>query len=205
MTAYISALLLAAGTSSRMGTPKPLLQWRGEHLVNYQIESLFNGGANEVILVLGHEHQNVIKTITPNNHNRVKITVNSDYKTGKTSSIKSGLKHVAKDSTAIILLAIDQPRSPKTISRVLTGHISINAIITSPKYNGLGGHPLIFSSALKTELNNIDEQTQGIRKVLKLHNPEINSLNIDDPSLRLDFNTPEEYEDAVARDRIFDK
>ena len=191
MTAYISALLLAAGTSSRMGTPKPLLQWRGEHLVNYQIESLFNGGANEVILVLGHEHQNLIKTITPNNHNRVKITVNSDYKTGKTSSIKSGLKHVAKDSTAIILLAIDQPRSPKTISRVLTGHISINAIITS--------------SALKTELNNIDEQTQGILKVLKLHNPEINSLNIDDPSLRLDFNTPEEYEDAVARDRIFDK
>ena len=103
------------------------------------------------------------------------------------------------------MLAIDQPRSPKTISKVLTGHISINAIITSPKYNGLGGHPLIFSSSLKTELNNIDEQTQGIRKVLKLHNPEINSLNIDDPSLRLDFNTPEEYEDAIARDRIFDK
>ena len=147
--------------------------------------------------------ENVIKTINYIDSDQLKIAVNSDYKTGKTTSIKSGLKHVAKESTDIILLAIDQPRSPETISRVLTGHISINALITSPNYNGHGGHPLIFSSSLKTELNKIDEQTQGIRKVLKSHDPEINSLNIDDPSLRLDFNTPEEYEDAVIRDRIW--
>ena len=203
MTPYISALLLAAGTSSRMGIPKPLLQWRGNNLVNYQIESLFNCGADEVILVLGHEHKTVSKTIATNNHNRLKIAINSDYKTGKTTSIKSGLKLVAKETTDIILLAIDQPRSPETISRVLNSHISKNPLITSPKYNGHGGHPLIFSNSLKTELENIDEQTEGIRKVLQLHESEINSISINDPSLKVDFNTPEEYQSAVLEDHFF--
>ena len=50
---------------------------------------------------------------------------------------------------------------------------------------------------------NIDEQTEGIRKVLQLHDSEINPISINDPSLRVDFNTPEEYQSAVLEDHFY--
>ena len=162
----ISAILTAAGESRRMGRPKPLLPWRGVTLVEHQIGALFHGGVAEVVVVLGHEADAVAAQVA---NTPACSVLNPDYLQGKTTSIKAGLKAVSADADAILLLAVDQPRTASIVAEVVTAHVSGNALITSPRYQGHGGHPLIFAASLRDELARISEERQGIREVFQAH------------------------------------
>ena len=85
------------------------------------------------------------------------------------------------------------------MSQVIQAHVENGAVITSPRYEGHGGHPLIFSAGLKSELASITEEAEGIREVFRRHNDKVTEVMIDDPLVRLDLNTPEDYEKARER------
>ena len=193
---FVSAILTAAGESTRMGRPKPLLPWRGIPLVRYQTESLVAAGVAEVVVVLGHQHELVAPQVKGA---QVRWLVNPDYGLGKTTSIKAGLRSIAAHATDIVLLAVDQPRTPEIIAAVVDAHTGSRASITSPRYAGRGGHPLAFSARLKGELEAIGEDTKGVRQVLEAHSAEVVEVPIDDPIVRLDINSPEAYEAAKAK------
>ena len=196
MQRFVSAVLTAAGLSSRMGRPKPLLPWRGRTLVESQIQSLLEAGANEVIVVLGHEAEEVAPYLSGK---AVRDVMNPLYKEGRTSSIRAGLKAVSPDATDIVIMAVDQPRTPQIVSDVINAHLEAGALLTSPRYRGRGGHPLIFSACLLPELGRISEKNQGLREVFERHRAEINEVVFDDPAIRLDLNTPEAYNEAFER------
>ena len=193
---HVSAILTAAGESSRMGRPKALLPWRGATLVEHQASSLLEGGASEVIVVLGHEHETIAPYVRGE---RVRYVVNPHYALGKSTSIKAGLFELGPEVTDVMLLAVDQPRQTEIVARVVDSHVSAGALITSPRYRGRGGHPLIFSAALREELAAITEEGQGIRAVFRAHAANVNEVHIDDPVIRLDLNTPEDYRGAKTR------
>lgn len=193
---FVSAVLTAAGLSSRMGRPKPLLPWRGKSLVESQIQSLLKAGAHEVIVVLGHRAKEMAPHVTGE---AVRAIVNHLYREGRTSSIKAGLEAVSPDATDIVIMAVDQPRTPQIVSDVINAHLEAEALLTSPRYHGRGGHPLIFSARLLPELSRISEENQGLREVFERHRAEINEVAFDDPTIRLDLNTPEAYNDAFER------
>ena len=192
----VSAILTAAGESRRMGRPKPLLPWRGTTLVEHQIRALFDGGAAEVVVVVGHEADAVAEQIEGAG---ARCVLNPDFLQGKTTSIKAGLRAISADADAIMLLAVDQPRTASIVSAVVRAHIAGGALITSPRYEGHGGHPLIFAASLRDELSHITEERQGIREVFQAHRNSVQEYALDDPMIRLDLNTPEAYEDAVRR------
>ncbi|MYC08109.1 MAG: nucleotidyltransferase family protein [Chloroflexi bacterium] len=192
----VSAILTAAGESRRMGRPKPLLAWRGTTLVEHQISALFDGGAAEVVVVVGHEADAVAAQVA---HTGARCVPNPDYLQGKTTSIKSGLSAISADADAIMLLAVDQPRTASIVSAVVRAHIAGDALITSPRYEGHGGHPLIFAASLRGELSRITEERQGIREVFQAHRNSVQEYALDDPMIRLDLNTPEAYEAALRR------
>lgn len=194
--AAISAILTAAGESTRMGRPKPLLSWHGVTLVEYQIASLLDAGVSEIVVVLGHEHDSVAPHVKVPG---VRSVVNRDYRQGKTTSIKAGLRRIAPTATDILLLAVDQPRPAEIIRAIIEAHRINSALITSPRYRGHGGHPMLFSARLKGELEAISEERRGIREVFQSHRDEVNEVAIDDPLVRLDLNTPEAYEEAKVR------
>lgn len=179
-----------------MGRIKALLPWHGATLLEHQIRSLLGAGVAEVIVVLGNRADEIASYVSGRS---VRYVVNPDYKDGKTTSIKAGLEGIASDADAILLLAVDQPRTKGVISSIIEAHVENNALITSPRYQGHGGHPLIFSASLKSELESITEENQGIREVFEAHRDEIFEVVIDDPILRLDLNTPEAYEEAKKR------
>ena len=193
---HISAILTAAGESSRMGRPKALLPWRGLSLVEYQVSSLLEGGADKVIVVLGHEHDTIAPRLMGDS---VKYVVNPQYALGKTTSIKAGLRELGPEVDDIVLLAVDQPRPPEIVAKVVDSHVGAGALVTSPRYRGRGGHPLIFSATLREELEAITEGGQGVRAVFRAHAADVNEVRIDDPVIRLDLNTPDDYRRAVAR------
>ena len=95
-----------------------------------------------------------------------------------------------------MLLGVDQPRPPEIVAETVAAHLDRGAVITSPRRNGRGGHPIVFSPALRDELNDITEEEQGIRKVFRAHRGEVNEVEIDDPIIHLDLNTTQDYEQA---------
>ena len=191
----IAAVLTAAGLSSRMGRPKPLLQWRGTTLMEHQVSILFEGGASEVVVVLGHRAEDVAPYVE---RTGAAFVVNEHYRKGRTSSIKAGLEAVSEHTKDIILLGVDQPRTAQIVRRVVDAHVRAGALLTSPRFEGRGGHPLMFSTRLMPELRLISEQNQGLRAVFERHRAEITEVIFDDPMVRLDLNTPEVYEAAYC-------
>jgi molybdenum cofactor cytidylyltransferase len=180
-----------------MGRPKPLLPWNGGTLVGSQVRSLAEGGISEVIVVLGHAALDVVAHVRGTD--TLRILINPIYRQGRTTSIKTGLREVSRAADGVLLLAVDQPRPPDLIRRVLQEHADTGALITMPSYQGRGGHPVVFQRSLLSELLEISEERQGVREVMERHRDQVHRLEVDSPMARLDFNTWEEYREAFAR------
>jgi len=209
--AEIVAILLAAGESRRMGRLKALLSWAGTTLIRHQVAALREGGADRVVVVLGHQAPALEQELR--GLAGVETVLNPDYRQGKTTSIKTGLGKIgssevgtgqnglsvvdAAHTEAILLLNVDQPRSADTIRYLLRQHCASDALITIPTYQDKGGHPIIFSSLLLGELRQIDEATEGIRAVVRRHQEATQRVPVENPEVLWDLNTPEQYAAAL--------
>ena len=191
----ISAILLAAGESTRMGRLKALLPWQGATLIEYQVGSLLSAGVAELVVVVGHRGDEVGAPIA--GRQGVTTVVNPDYRQGKTTSIKAGLSAMSANATAILVLAVDQPRPPDIMRAVIEAHEARSPLITSPVYGGRGGHPMIFHARLLPELSAITEEGEGLREVTRRYASDIYRLEMDDPVVRVDVNTPENLQAAL--------
>ena len=202
------AILLAAGESSRMGQLKALLPWQGRTLIEHQTAALLQGGAERVVVVLGHRADDLRPLLE--GKDGVSWTLNPDYLQGKTTSIKVGLsalpsslplegegKGGGEGVQEILLLNVDQPRSADDVARILAAHRSGGNAVTVPEYRGKGGHPIVLSAALLPELRNIDEESQGIKAVVRRHPESVQRIPMDNPEILLDLNTPDQYRAAV--------
>lgn len=191
-----AAILLAAGESRRMARLKALLPWQGTTLLDHQVSALKNAGVHRVIVVLG----NRAKSLQPILEGREGViwVVNSDYAEGKTTSIKAGIASLGPETpAALLVLNVDQPRRPETIRDLLREHLAGGGLITIPTYQGKGGHPIIVAPALLAELRSIDEESLGIKAVVRRHEADIYRLEMADPEVLWDLNTPEEYQAAL--------
>ena len=207
--ACIAALLLAAGESSRMGELKALLPWQGKTLLERQVAALESAGVSRTIVVLGHQSEKLEPPLS--NRAGVLCVYNPDYRQGKTTSIKAGLRGLrqsqdcstgAFQEDAILVLNVDQPRSSDIIRRIMELHLQTGTsgrtcLITIPTYRGKGGHPMVLSTSLIDELLNISEDTLGIKAIVRRHEEETQRVEMDSPELLLDLNTPQDYQKAL--------
>ena len=189
-----SAVLLAAGFSSRMGRLKALLPLRTSSLVEYQVESLDRSGVDHVFVVVGHRGEDVAVRIS--NRPRVTVIDNPDFAEGKTTSIKAGLQYIDSSYDAILVLAVDQPRPMSVLSALIDSHYSSSAPITFPVFEGHSGHPIIFSSSLLPELKAITEENEGLRQISRSYRNVTNIVDWQNAVVTLDVNTPENLLEA---------
>ena len=190
------AILLSAGESSRMGQLKALLPWRGQTLLQHQVSALLDGGADRVVVVLGHRAEE-LRTLLEGLEGASWV-LNPDYLLGKTTSIKAGLSALDPQSVAeILLLNVDQPRSAPDIASVLKMHRASNYSVTIPTCGGKGGHPIVLSAGLLDELLAIDEESQGVKAVVQRRLEAVNRFPLENPEILLDLNTPEQYRAAL--------
>lgn len=192
---FVSTILLAAGESTRMGRPKAFVPWDGTTLLEYQLAQLAAVEAiREIIVVTGHEPDRIGEvTLTAE---RARIVHNTDYRTGKVSSIDAGTRAVSSGADAIILLAVDQPRSAEILRMIIEAHTSSGRPIALPAHRGRWGHPPIFTRELLPELLAMTEDTQGLRAVLRRHADEICEVDCD-ASVLVDLNRPEDISEHV--------
>lgn len=196
--ASVGAVLLAAGESTRMGQPKQLLPWDGMPLLEYQIRQLLATDVGQVVVVLGYLCDDLSRIVGRFDSSRLSVVRNEAYKEGKTTSIRAGIAELASDATAMVLLAVDQPRPANLIQRLIDTHRCDTNLITVPSYHGKHGHPPVFDASLRDELLAITEKGQGIREVIQRHQQHLRDVPMDEPIVLVNINTPEDYQRAKA-------
>ena len=193
----VCALLLAAGLSQRMGEPKPLLTWRGQTLLSYQVSTLQDAGLSPILVVLGHRADELEAQLSPTQD--LRLVRNPDYKQGRSTSVRAGVNALDPSQVdAVLVLNVDQPRPSALVSSVLQAHEEGGALITIPTYRGKGGHPVVFSAELLGELAHVSEATQGLKALVRRHESDINRIELGLEEALLDLNTEEEYRRAYA-------
>jgi molybdenum cofactor cytidylyltransferase len=190
---HIDGVLLAAGESRRMGFPKPLLRLDGETFIAHASASMLAAVAR-LIVVLG-AHADRVRPAVPSDE-RIAIVENPDWRRGQLSSLKAGLKALAPDAAAAIVHLVDHPTVRDATFRALADEFrrSGKPIIIA-RHAGRRGHPVLFDRALFAELLAAPEQ-EGARFVVNANPARVSYLDVDDPGITLDLDTPADLDRA---------
>jgi molybdenum cofactor cytidylyltransferase len=189
----ISAILLAAGESRRMGRSKQLLPWHGKTLLQHSLESIINSAVDETILVLGHEADRIGKSLPAF---PVKIVINPYYKQGMASSLRRGLLAMDPGSEAFLVLLADQPGiGPEIINTLIRTfrQAAPRRGIVRPVYRGRPGHPVLIGTQYLEETLQLQGDV-GARRILMNHPGDILEIAVDQDAVLKDIDTPEEYQ-----------
>ena len=192
----VSAILLAAGESTRMGQNKALLPWKGQTLLEYHLGQLRQTTVGKTVLVLGFEAEQLIPLVKK--RAKVSVIINSDYRLGRCSSIKAGMRTLPPQSEAVLILAIDQPRPYCLLEKLIGCHQSCGNLITVPTYEGTRGHPPIFFHSLFPELLEISEERIGLRHIMRCYKTQVAELPVSSPTVLVNINNMGDYERALG-------
>ena len=186
----ISAVLLAAGQSKRMGEENKLTKKiKDVPLIKHSVQNILSSSINELIIVLGHEKE-IIETIIKKNE-RIKFAFNRNFKDGMASSIKAGLNHLSKKSNAFFICLGDMPMVDKNIYNKLIKSRYNNEIVV-PTFKGQQGNPVLFSISMKEKIMSI-QGDNGAKKIIELNNHKLLNLDIDDQCVIKNFNTQDDF------------
>ncbi|HWT02558.1 MAG TPA: nucleotidyltransferase family protein [Pyrinomonadaceae bacterium] len=194
----VGAVVLAAGSSSRMGSPKQTLQFRGESLLRRAALAALNAGCRPVIVVTGAHSELSRRELDGLD---VREVLNPLWETGMASSIRAGVEGLVSadaDTAAAVLLLCDQPHvTPDVISSLITAHRATGSAVIASQYGGSSGVPALFGRALFAELARL-EGTAGAKQVIKRHASEAHFLPF--PSGEVDVDTPDDFSRLIAQD-----
>ena len=188
----VSAVVLAAGASTRMGTHKLLLPLEGEPLVRRVVREVAGAGFEDVLVVAGHAHEDVLAALE--GLSPVRHTINAEYATGMGSSFRAAV-HALPDSRAAMFALADQPLlSSRDYRKLLDAYLERQTGIVSVRYGEVTAPPHLFDRAYFQELAGLEH---GARPVLQRHADAATILQFA-PELLLDVDTPDDYERARA-------
>jgi molybdenum cofactor cytidylyltransferase len=183
----VSAILLAAGKSSRMGKLKQLMPLGDNTMLEQTLDNLLGSKAAEVIVVLGYKAEEVVKRLSGR---PIKVVVNPLYRKGMGTSIAAGLKFVDSQAQAVMLTLGDQPYvNSLTIDRLIGEFGGSDKGIAIPTYKGQRGHPLIFARKYQAPLSHLSGDIGG-REIIKEHHEDVLEVPVDCEGIIIDIDTP---------------
>ncbi len=182
----ISAILLAAGQSKRMGGENKLIKkFRGKCLINHILKSLIKSKVRKIIIVLGYQSFKVKKKLIKSK--KIKFIYNKSFKSGMASSIKAGLKKISKKNSGFLVVQGDMPFVSKTIINSLCSSIKrADKEIFIPFYKSKAGNPIGFKISFLKFLMKIKGDS-GAKRIIRSHKRKIYKLKIQSNSILRDF------------------
>lgn len=192
----IGILLLAAGESTRMGTPKQLLDFHGQPLVRHAALTALASQCGPVAVVLGAAADKIRPALAELN---VIVTVNPHWSGGMGTSIQAGLRALADHSLdAVILSLADQPLlTPETYRRLQRGYEATGRTVVTSEYADTVGVPVLFSREHFAELMAL-EPDRGCKGVIQRHIE--SAQRIPCPEAEADLDTPSDYQRIQSRE-----
>ncbi len=189
-----AGVILSAGESSRMGSPKALLAYRGttflEHLVN-----LLQGRVEPLLVVLGHDADRIRAAVhlPP----QVRVLLNQDYRLGQLSSLQTAIRALeGSPVSGLLVVPVDHPAvEPEVVAALLKTFAAEQPEVLVPTFEGRRGHPVIFSLRLFAELL-AAPLGEGARAVVRRH--AARELPVNHAGILADIDDPESYRRLVA-------
>ena len=187
----ISAILLAAGESRRMGSAKALLHYQGQTFIARICNAFLTAGVDELIVVLGARADELRHALPA--HHKLRSVVNPRYSLGQLSSLMVGVGALSSESEATLVNLVDHPLiEVKTIQALMTSFRAAPLPILIASYQGKRGHPVLFSSQVYGEIL-AAPLDQGAKVVVRKDPTRVREIPLEDPGILADIDTPEDY------------
>ena len=187
MSNRLDGILLAAGESRRMGYPKPLLTIDGKTFIE-KISATMLSVVPRLVIVLGAHADRIRRVIARDD--RIVIVENPNYSRGQLSSLKVGLDAVQSDAAGALVHLGDHPMvRAESFRATVDSYERTRKLIVIARSGGHRGHPVIFDRSIFAELHNAPED-EGARHVVNTDASRIEYVDLDDPGINLDLDTP---------------
>jgi molybdenum cofactor cytidylyltransferase len=191
----VTAIVLAAGESRRMGRLKPLLPFGTRTVIETAVRSLKASPVDEILVVTGHQSGAIERTLESA---PVRVVRNRDYRLGMLSSIQRGLAAAAPETDWFVFALADQPQlQPAVVASLLSAANAVPAAYI-PTYGGRRGHPILIHARLRDEIANLDSGV-GLRQLWEIHPDLVRLVPVQTDSILHDIDTPEDYARLLAR------
>lgn len=196
----VAGVILAAGRSSRMGRPKALLSVNvsDNTFVAHLIQTAREAGLAPVFVIGSRNHQALADEV---GRFGATLLTNEDPDRGQLSSIQTGLAAAeAVGASGIMVMPVDVPLLTVSVLRdvvAATGEAGVS--IARATYRGRHGHPVLFTSAVFDELRTADPDV-GARAVVRADPRRVRDVEVDQPGVTLDIDTPDDYRRAFGRE-----
>ncbi len=189
----IAAIVLAAGTSSRMGETKQLLPFGDSTVLEQTLKNLQASKVDEIVLVLGAAAETIQQQLSASSKD-LKTVFNPDYGEGMSSSLRKGLSAVGKDIAAALIVLADQPFiQPATFNQIIDHYRHSQARIVIPTHDGTRGNPVLLDRSIFPEVMALKGDT-GFRAIFGQNQDEIAKVEVKDQGVLLDIDSRDDYE-----------
>lgn len=189
--AFVSALVLAAGTSSRMGEQNKLaMSAGGSTILQQSLAAVQAANVQEVLVVLGHEAE-ALEPLMPI---EIRRELNPDYADGIGKSLSFGISKISSDADACFIFLADMPLVAATTLDSLrkAWEQAGRPVICAPAYRGEQGHPVLFDRYFFPELRQLSGD-RGAKSLFTRHPEAVVLVETDDPGVRFDVDAQEHY------------
>jgi len=188
----IVAIILAAGTSSRMGNPKLLLPWKDHTIIEETVDQVLDAGYDDVVVVAGPERDEMAELLA---EKPVKVALNLNFRAGMAGSIKAGVSFIDASATAFSIVLGDQPRITSKIHKlVLAQFRKSQKGICVPTYEDQIGHPVIFSIDYRAKIFGL-QGDNGARSLVEADRDNVAFLELKAPEILPSINTPKDFDE----------
>lgn len=192
----IWAIVLAAGESRRMGSPKMLLPYNDVTVIEQVIRNLLASSVDRVVVVLGSDREEILKLTRRYD---VFHCYNDDYKSGMLSSVKCGFYSLPEGCIGALIMPGDQPMTGTAeINRVISAFTASDKGLVMAAHNGKRGHPLIVDMKYMDEVLNLKDE-EGLRALASRHPEDVLESDTDDASVLRDIDTQEDYMNEISK------
>ena len=193
----VPLILLAAGESRRMGTPKQLLSYKGDSLIRHTATMAAASECNPTVVVIGANSDRISLELE---NLPVRVTYNTQWQQGMSASIAKGIDTLLKmniNFDAFVVALADQPLITATIyNRLVERYRSNRPQAIASNYSDTIGVPALFDRTLIPKL--LKMKQQGGAKQL-LHKYSDRAFNLDLPEAAIDIDTPTDYQQLLGR------
>jgi len=183
----ISAIVLAAGKSERMGRPKALLPFRGRTFLENILDAISHTSIEDTFVVLGHHRDEIERSLS-----LPSVVFNPNYEQGMITSFQAGIRALSWDASGAFLFLVDHPVvEPATIEAMIM-NLAPNRIVL-PTFEGRRGHPVLFSSEVLEEILALPP-TEGANIVVRKNPARIVEVPVNTAGILVDIDTPQQFE-----------
>lgn len=185
---HVSAILLAAGKGSRIGTFKPLLLWHGESFISKILLSMRNAKTfREIIVVTGYQAVRLeggLKII------HATTIFNPEYEKGIHSSIRAGLRALSPGWSGALVGHVDQPQlESRDFRKIVSAFQSSRKSLARPYFRGVPGNPAILGVGYLPEIEAEPDADHGCAYLFERHPEDVLCVEMDDGKCTQDFDT----------------